>query len=227
MSEEKGDVFDSIAKYGGVGAAGIFGSVFFPAIILSSINGWLEEQMAANQNALVLSCALAAIAGAGIACSIAIPVMKWRVAARIKAKDAELEAKDVEFAELEKQVAELEKRPIQGQRTVMTETDKRNRTREFLRSKIAEMTASQVRLVMDASMGAKLQIEAQDAIELAGIGVAMMPTEATMHCYSDGDSFDLRLTPEMNKAVSTETQFFLDEAKSKIEGFERLKEKKL
>ena len=128
---------------------------------------------------------------------------------------------------LEKQVAELEKRPIQGQRTVMTETDKRNRTREFLRSKIAEMTVSQVRLVMDASMGKKLQIEAQDEIELAGIGVAMPPSEAIMHCYSDGDLFDLRLTPEMNKAVSTETQFFLDEAKSKIEGFERLKEKKL
>lgn len=139
----------------------------------------------------------------------------------------QLAAKDAEIAELEKQVAELEKRPIQGQRTVMTETDKRNRTREFLRSKIAEMTASQVRLVMDASMGAKLQIEAQDAIELAGIGVAMPPSEAIMHCYSDGDLFDLRLTPEMNKAVSTETQFFLDEAKSKIEGFERLKEKKL
>lgn len=80
---------------------------------------------------------------------------------------------------------------------------------------------------MDASMGKKLQIEAQDEIELAGIGVAMPPSEAIMHCYSDGDLFDLRLTPEMNKAVSTETQFFLDEAKSKIEGFERLKEKKL
>ncbi len=115
MSEEKGDVFDSIAKTGGVAAAGILGSVFFPAIISSSIDGWLKEQMAANLNALVFSCILAAIAGAGIACSIAIPVMKWRAAERLKAKDDELTAKDTEIVELEKQVAELEKRPRQEQ----------------------------------------------------------------------------------------------------------------
>ena len=63
MSEKKGDVFDSVAKTGGVAAAGILGSVFFPAIVSSSIDGWLKEQMAANPNALVFSCILAAIAG--------------------------------------------------------------------------------------------------------------------------------------------------------------------
>lgn len=102
MSEKKGDVFDSVAKTGGVAAAGILGSVFFPAIVSSSIDGWLKEQMAANPNALVFSCILAAIAGAGIACSIAIPVMRWWSAKLTKTKDTEI-------SELQNRVTDFEK----------------------------------------------------------------------------------------------------------------------
>lgn len=92
---EKLDIWDSAAKFGGVVAGCILGSVFAPAALSVLIDDWIAEQLAANPVALVFSCVLAALAGAGIACSIAIPVLKRRnakSAKRIKELETERNA---------------------------------------------------------------------------------------------------------------------------------------
>lgn len=93
---DKTDFWDSAAKFGGVMACGIFGSVFAPAMLSTLIDGWISEQMAENPVALSFSCVLAALAGAGVACSVAIPVLKKKhskaasTIAEIKAENEEL-----------------------------------------------------------------------------------------------------------------------------------------
>lgn len=107
---EKLDIWDSAAKFGGVVAGCILGSVFAPAALSVLIDDWIAEQLAANPVALVFSCVLAALAGAGIACSIAIPVLKRRnakSAKRIKELEIERDAAAERADDLDEKRARL------------------------------------------------------------------------------------------------------------------------
>lgn len=107
---EKLDIWDSAAKFGGVVAGCILGSVFAPAALSVLIDDWIAEQLAANPVALVFSCVLAALAGAGIACSIAIPVLKRRnakSAKRIKELETERDAATDRAVKLDEKRATL------------------------------------------------------------------------------------------------------------------------
>lgn len=107
---EKLDIWDSAAKFGGVVAGCILGSVFAPAALSVLIDDWIAEQLAANPVALVFSCVLAALAGAGIACSIAIPVLKRRnakSAKRIKELEIERDAATDRAVKLDEKRATL------------------------------------------------------------------------------------------------------------------------
>ncbi len=104
------DFWDSTAKFGGVIAGSIFGSVFAPVALSKLITGWLDEQIATNPLALAFSCVLAALMGAGIACSIAIPVLKRRNAKsvkRIEVLETERDAATERAVELDKKRARL------------------------------------------------------------------------------------------------------------------------
>lgn len=93
MSEKgKPDFWDSTARFGGIVAGGIVGSVFAPAVLSALIGDWIAGQLAASPAALVFSSALAALAGAGVACSIAIPVLKRGRSGDVR-RIAELEAR--------------------------------------------------------------------------------------------------------------------------------------
>ena len=88
MEERKSDVWDSVGKVGGIVAAGIFGSVFLPSLASWLISDWIAEQLAENPSQLLLCCALALAAGAGLACSISVPLFKRRVFRAEKDADA-------------------------------------------------------------------------------------------------------------------------------------------
>lgn len=127
---------DSAGKVGGAIAAGIFGSIFFPSIASWLISDWIAGQLAENPVQLLLCCALALVAGVGVACSVSIPLFKRKLSKLDKRPtqeqmDAALASKDAEIAALEKrptreqmdaalaakdsEIAELKRRPTQEQ----------------------------------------------------------------------------------------------------------------
>lgn len=110
MDERKPDIWDSVGKVGGIVAAGIFGSVFLPSIVAWLISDWIAEQLAENPSQLLLCCALALAAGAGLACSISVPLFKRRVFRAEKdadAKSAAIVSKDAEIAELKQEIEKM------------------------------------------------------------------------------------------------------------------------
>jgi hypothetical protein len=84
------DVWDSVGAVGGMVAGGIVGSVFLPSIGAWLISDWISAQLAEDPGRILLFCALAFASGAGLACSIAVPLFKLKEA-RMKAEKAKLE----------------------------------------------------------------------------------------------------------------------------------------